>query len=67
MIELSHFINGNYLKRASPKATLRQATKSSAATLFRDDNKLKMCLLCTCESSVNEKKVAKMLYFRNFM
>ena len=50
-----------------PSATLRQATKSSAATLYRDDNKLKMCLLCTYESSVNEKKVAKILYFRNFM
>ena len=30
---------------------LWQATKSSAATLSRDDNQLKMCLLCTCESS----------------
>ena len=35
-----------------PSATLWQATKSSAATLSRDDNQLKMCLLCTCESSV---------------
>ena len=30
---------------------LWQATKSSAATLSRDDNQLKMSLLCTCESS----------------
>ena len=35
-----------------PSATLRQATKSSAAMLCRDDNQLKMCLLCTCKSSV---------------
>ena len=34
---------------------LWQATKSSAATLSRDDNQLKMCLLCTCESSVNQE------------
>ena len=26
-----------------------------SATLSRDDNQLKMCLLCTCESSVNKK------------
>ena len=30
---------------------LWQATKSSAATLSRDDSQLKMSLLCTCESS----------------
>ena len=35
---------------------LWQATKSSAATLSRNDNQLKMCLLCTCESSVKPIK-----------
>ncbi len=36
----------NYLKQASPRSTL---------SLARDDNQLKMCLLCTCESSVSYK------------
>ena len=28
-----------------------------SATLSRDDNQLKMCLLCTCENSVNNSKL----------
>ena len=42
-----------------PSATLWQAIKSSAAMLAWDDNRLKMCLLCTCESLIRNKKARK--------
>ena len=45
-----------------PSATLWQATKSSAATLSRDDNQLKMCLLCTCESSVKTIETTETIF-----